>query len=93
MKTYNSIEVTSEMSKDLNFTDEFFFRELAISMMRKMPISEIEKILSFTKTDPLSKESIYKINAFDTDGYERIKLKRLFERNLILYEAEINTKD
>ena len=40
-----------------SITDEYMFRELARKMVSDMPYEDLQKIMSFTKTDPYSEHS------------------------------------
>ena len=91
MKTSCRIEVPiqllvrSDFNEQLN--DERFFRDLAVEMVRGMPMEELHKLIRLTKIDPYSEESENKF--FDHMQPDCVKehLILLKKKNIVLYEA------
>jgi hypothetical protein len=84
------IKVTPELLANTEINDEHLFRELARKMVNEMPVTELNKLMKFTKTDPNSKKVKDKINDYKISEKERRRLKMLKREQLILYEAEVS---
>lgn len=83
------IKVTRELLANSPVNDEYIFRQLASKMVNDMPLEELKKLITFTITDPTTREARAKMNDVKTPEHERIRLMMLLHHNLILYEAEI----
>ena len=69
------------------FNDERLFRDLAVEMVRDMPMEELHKLIRLTKIGPYSEESENKFfDHMQPDGVKE-HLILLKKKNIVLYEA------
>ena len=81
--------VNKDILRKYELSDEFLFRELARKIIVDMDFEELQKIMSFTKTDPYSEESKH-ILINSTDEYLKERIKRLMNNETVLFEANMN---
>ena len=81
--------VNKDILDKLELSDEFLFRELARKVIVDMDFEDLQKIMSFTKTDPYSEES-KNILLYSTDRYVTELIKRLMNNKTVLFEANMN---
>lgn len=69
------IRVTQGMLKDAPVDDEYFQRQMAIKLIKEMPLEALSKLFKFEKFDPFSEESNNVLkDAFAPDWHkERIR--------------------
>jgi hypothetical protein len=68
--------------------DDLVFKKLAVEMVSKLPLSEIEKFINFKIIDPDSEESHLKLNDIKTSMYEKEKILSLKKNEQLLYLAD-----
>jgi hypothetical protein len=89
MRYIQNIKMYYEYQGRFQMTEEDLLRELAVKIIRDIPISELSRIIHFRKTDPLSKAVQDKIKDWKTSDEERLFLMSLHREMVILYEAEL----
>lgn len=83
-------ELTTEFFANKHASDDYVFREMALEMIKLLPISDLKKLVKFTKTDPTSIEFRDKLNDVRTSEYERDRLRMLERRQMIHCVVEID---
>ena len=89
MRHQVSIKISQELQGKYRTAEEDLLRELAVKIIRDIPISELSRIIHFRKTDPLSRTVKDKIQDNKTSAEERLFLLGLTRDRVILYEAEL----
>lgn len=88
MKHRAQVRVFWDSLKDTGLKDEFFYRDLAMKMVREIPINELHKLFKITKTDPGNLRSIRKMSDDNCPNWEKEKIRLLLEEKAILFEIE-----
>lgn len=52
MKNRLEVKIRPELLKDTQIDDEYLYRDLAMRMVKEMPIDELHKLMSLSKVDP-----------------------------------------
>lgn len=91
MKHKSTAEITRELLAHTSIDDEYLYRQLATRLIQDLPLPELKKLMKCTKVDPNTEENLKKLNSILTPEYERIYLRRLYDRQVIAYEVEIDT--
>lgn len=88
MKNKIQIKVSREMLKHSQINDYYLYRELAVKMVKEMPMQELRKLIEFTKTDPNSEHSKRVLWGEDYPAWRKTLIHQLRNESAILYEAE-----
>ena len=89
MRTKSEAMISREELSGSRINDEYIFRDLARSMVNEMPIDDLQKLIKFTKVDPLLIDDRIKLYHAEND-YSKHIIDDLINRNTILYKAEVN---
>ena len=88
MKNRVQFKTRPELLKDTGIDDEYLFRDLAMRMVKEMPIDELHKLMEFSKTDPNSEHSKRVLWDEDYPDWQKRQVYQLRNEDVILYEAE-----
>lgn len=94
MKNRAEIKVTRECLESGDIPEEHLFRELAVKIISSMPMDELQKIISFKKIDPFSreidKELVYS-DSYQSDEMSKI-IYMMRQEDVVLFQASCNLK-
>lgn len=88
MKNRLEVKIRPEILKENQINDEYIYRDLAVRMVKEMPIDELHKLIEFTKTDPNSEHSKRVLWDEDYPDWQKRQIYQLRHEDVILYEAE-----
>ena len=78
----------SEILAKHELTDEYMFRELARKMVNDMPYDDLQKIMTFTKTDPCSEHSKKALRDRSAPDWLKSQIRILREQDVVLFEVD-----
>ena len=76
-----------------HYNDEVIFRKLATTIVNKMQLDELHKLIKFTKIDPRSPQSYDALRDIDCPDWKRSQINALQQERVILFTAECVLSD
>jgi hypothetical protein len=81
--------VTQEMLKDAPVNDEYIQRQMALKLIKDMPLEALSKLFKFEKFDPFSEESNNVLKDAFTPDWHKERIMHFREIKQLEYEASV----
>ena len=88
MKNRLEVKIRPELLKDTQIDDEYLYRDLAMRMVKEMPIDELHKLMILSKVDPNTDHSKKVLWDEDYPDWQKKQIYQLRNEDVILYEIE-----
>ena len=91
MSIYYKIKtrVTQGMLKSTSVNDEHIHRQMALNIIKDMPLEELSKLFKFEKFDPFSEDSNNVLNDTFAPEWHKERIMHFREIKQLEYEASI----
>lgn len=89
MRHVKTMEMSLFQERNSRITEEHILRELAKSLVNDIDLEELKKLINFTVLHPMAAHFQDKLLSKNTTGNEKDFLRRLQQRGIVFYKAEI----